>query len=75
MTTVFWEENATYLTVFIEVPLYAKNMIWGSFVTAADSMNLIVIAVQLVLPGGSTGAVSPPSLPRITSPLPHQRVK
>ena len=35
-TTVYWEEEGDYLYLFMEAPIYAKNMIWGEDVTDAD---------------------------------------
>ena len=34
-TTIFWEDDGSSLFLYVDVPLYAKNMIWGTGADAA----------------------------------------
>jgi len=35
-TTVWWEEDSDFFYLYTEVPIWAKNMIWGAGVSAAE---------------------------------------
>ena len=52
-TTVWWESYGTSYYLFIEAPLEAKNMIWGSGVSATE-LALYDVHNTHIEPGGST---------------------